>query len=149
MEIKLLSELNHYQYYMMILDCSDEELLSMQMNKFDYIDAPIVEERYQVYDSLNILETYLFDIETSEVIYSISEKQVISNTILEVKECLWEGNIELAKLKIVALQMFFGLDVSFYITLKRILTENLSLYEILGFGNGLNDIYDNQRGKKL
>ena len=117
----------------MILGQSDKDLYQKKQERFSYLVKPLLDEPSQVYDSLNVLESYLFDLEADGAYISFEQKKTINTTIAEVRECMESGDIELAKLKIVALQMLMGLDVRFYPTLKEIITSNVNLKDYVSY----------------
>lgn len=124
---------DYKDYLFMILGQSDNDLYQKKQERFSYLVKPLLDEPSQVYDSLNVLESYLFDLEADGAYISFEQKKTINTTISEVRECMESGDIELAKLKIVALQMLMGLDVRFYPTLKEIITSNVNLKDYVSY----------------
>ena len=132
---------NYIEYCMMVSGKSDSELLVMQMQSFRYLDGPITEEYLQVFDSLNVLEGYVFDVESDEVIFTPEQRTIISSTIKTIREALEDKDVELAKLRLVSLQMLMNLDVKFLPTLKLIIEKRLLLSDFVDYdkGNSLTD----------
>ncbi len=131
---KELSYEQYKEYLLMVIDYSDRELYERQMERFNYVTRPIKDEEGQLFDSLNILQTYLMDITSDGFIFLLEDKQIIDSTITEIIECLENGDIETGKYKLVSLQMLMGLDVRFYPVLKNIITKNLPLSNFVDYG---------------
>ncbi len=121
-------------YFLMVEGKDAVELERMQMERFNYIGRPLVDERDQLYDSLVILEHYLFDVNSNEIVYTPEELGYVYGTINEIRDLISENRIEEAKMKLVALQMIMGLDVRFYPTLRIILDNFLSIRQIINMG---------------
>ena len=128
------------EYFLMVEGKDSAELKRMQMARFNYIGRPLLDERDQVYDSLLILEHYIFDANSNEIVYSPEEIGYVNSAIIEIKNLMSENRIEEAKLKLVALQVIMSLDIRFYSTLKIILDNFLSLSKIINV-----DIFNNNR----
>ena len=132
---------SYKEYLMMIAGRSDAELYDAQMSRFAYIDRPLVDERDQIYDSLNIIQGYLFDLDSNGEGFTPEQEGLINGVMREIKMCLEENDIEMAKFKLVSLQMLFRMDVRFYPVLKRIIDERMSLRSFINldsndFGKG-------------
>jgi len=137
------------EYVFMVAGKSDEQLYFEQMQAFNYLDRPIQDEFLQIYDSLTTLEGYLFDIESNEVMFTIEQRAVVERTIKRIRESLEDKDIELAKLRLVSLQMMMGLNVQFLPTLKYIIDNKVELRRYVEYNNGNNNKLDNGRGKHL
>ena len=88
-----------------------------------------------------MLEGYVFDVESDEVIFTPEQRTIISSTIKTIREALEDKDVELAKLRLVSLQMLMNLDVKFLPTLKLIIEKKLLLSDFVDYdkGNSLTD----------
>lgn len=129
---------DYREYLLLVIDKSDRELLKMQNERFNYIEGPITNEIDQIYDSLVIIESYLFDIESNGDLLSAAEKTLIDTTVEQIKRELERKDVRTAKLRLVALQMLMNMDIRFYHTLKTIIIGNVSIKDYVFFpSNGL------------
>ena len=132
---KEISLADYREYLFMVVGRTDEQLKAKQQERFNYLIRPLENEADQIYDSLNILETYIFDFEGDGGYLSFEQKSVINTAIAEIRELMEVGNIELAKVTLVSLQMLLGLDVRFYGALKDIIFNNLTLRDYVTYGD--------------
>ena len=103
----------------------------------EYYTIDLIEEDIkQINYDVQVLEHYLFDVTSNEHIYNSFEIQVFTSTIDKIKELVDNNKIDGAKYKLVALQMYFGLNVHFVDTMQKIIFKNIELEDIL-FGNFL------------
>ena len=142
-----LSMGRYAEYLLMIIGKSEDELLAQQMAAFKYVEGALTSEEDQIYDSLVMLESYCFDLEQNEIVFSPEEKTIINATIREIRECMEAKDFETAKFKLVSLQMLMNLDVRFLRTLKRIISFNLRLGEFVDYRNDNQLGNDNSRTK--
>ena len=142
-----LSMGRYAEYLLMIIGKSEDELLAQQMAAFNYVEGALTSEEDQIYDSLVMLESYCFDLEQNEIVFSPEEKTIINATIREIRECMEAKDFETAKFKLVSLQMLMNLDVRFLRTLKRIISFNLRLGEFVDYRNDNQLGNDNSRTK--
>ena len=126
---------SYKDYLMMIAGKSERDLYHEQMSRFAYVDRPLIDERDQIYDSLNIIEGYLFDLDSNGEGYTPEQEAFINGIMREIRECLVDGDIERAKYKLVSLQMLFHMDIRFYPVLRRIIEERLPLRNFIDLNN--------------
>ena len=136
---------DYKEYALKVVGKTYEELQEKQMDSFDYVDNPLTDERDQIYESLLMIDHYIMDENSNEIVFSPEQIGYINGTIQEIRDLLADYNLEEAKMKLVALQMMMGIDVRFYPTLKIIIEEDLSLLEVLNRDTILGNYHDDNR----
>ena len=126
---------NYREYVFMVIGVSDEELKRSQDEKFAYIDRPLVDEEAQIYYSLELIEGYLFDLNSSGEGIEPEKQSIINTSLKEIDECLRLHDVETAKFKLVSLQMLFHLEVRFLPVLNQIIQKRLPLRNFVDFDN--------------
>ncbi len=132
----------HYCDYLALIAYTDEDLREAQDRNFDFVYSPITNEKEQVLYVASLLEHYLFDLQSNEVIYDASELVIFNQTISHVRDYVKQNQIQKAQAKLVALQVFFGLNVTFLPMLKRVFVAGLPIKALL---DGVPE-YDLERG---
>ncbi len=139
---------SYVEYLLMIAGEEPIELYRKQMESFNYLTESIKDGDEQVYDSLNVLEGFIFDVEQNEVMFTPEQRTLINETIREIKLALEEKDLELAKLKLVALQMLLNMDVKFLLTLRKIIVDGLRLRDFVDYGRDFGNSLENGRSRQ-
>ena len=128
---KTIKRSEYERYLYLLLGQSEAALLEYEDLAFDYDGYKIQTQEERIYDSVNAIIHYLNDEISLEANYSPETLSLTEATLDEVVEALNNKDENLARKKLVSLQLYLGIGTKFRLELKRFILGSISVKEFL------------------
>lgn len=123
-------------YLELVMNQSDEVLAEQENMLFTYDGYQITSQRDRIYDSLAALYNYLNDEVSTEANYTPEQLTFIKETMDDIESDLRNNEVDVARRKLVALQLYLDIGTKFRGELKEFLLTPINLVDCFEKGKG-------------